>query len=212
MNEVMVVEDNLVASKLIAEVVAETGFHCGRVCRSAEIALEALRSGYAPDINLPRIDGISAVPLIKESRPDAEIIIQTVFEDPDTIVRAIRAGVSGYILKGTGGQEFARALREVVEGGSPLSPIVARKVLRAFQYWTDEGETSVDRASAPLLSELTGREREILEKLIQGFSYRDIGFELGISVNTVNSHLRKIYEKLRVNSRAEAVGSPIRSG
>lgn len=209
MPEVMIIEDNLVACELIAEVIEETGFYKGKTFHSAEDALESLKLGYTPqiillDIHLPGIDGISAIPLIKAICPSTEIIIQTVFEEPEIIMSAIRAGISGYILKGTKRNELRWALQNVTEGGSPLSPIVARTVLRAFSTnHTKQLETTSTVSTKMKI--LTLREQEILDKLIQGYSYRDIGFELNISPNTVNSHLRSVYEKLRVNTRAEAV-------
>lgn len=211
MHDVMIVEDNPTARDLIARSVAKAGYRCDKRCGTAESAIAELRSGCRPDIilldvHLPGIDGIAAIPLIRELCPSAEIIIQTVFEDPETILRAIKAGVSGYLLKDAGLNELAQALQTVEKGGSPLSPIVARKVLRSFlSSGAIPNRSPIDARACPTLESLTKREGEILEKLIQGFSYREIGFELGISVHTVNSHLRKVYEKLRVNSRSEAV-------
>lgn len=209
MPEVMIVEDNPVASELIAEAVEEIGFNRGKTFQSAEEALEALRLGYTPhiillDIHLPGMDGISAIPLIRAICPTTEIVIQTVFEEPDIIISAIRAGISGYILKGITRKELRWALQNVMEGGSPLSPIVARTVLRAFSSNPGLHSTKSETISTKLKA-LTLREQEILDKLIQGYSYKDIGFELNISPNTVNSHLRSVYEKLCVNTRAEAV-------
>lgn len=205
MREVMIVEDESLTRRLLAEAARESGFSVVAACPSAEAALEVLAKGCRPDLvlldlQLPGMDGISALPLLRGALPQTEIVVQTVFEDPETILKAIRAGVSGYLLKGLSTAELGKALEDVLSGGSPLSPRVARKVLGAF---TGRGRSSPMAQEA--LAGLTEREAQILDKLIQGYSYKDIGFELGIATNTVNSHLRRVYEKLRVNSRSEAV-------
>jgi len=137
--------------------------------------------------------------------PDLEIMIQTVFEDTSTIVSAIKAGASGYILKASTRDDITRAIMEVKKGGSFLSGKIARKIFQEFQ-----SSDTTDAASIETFL-LTAREEEILRELIRGATYKEIASRLDISIHTVNNHIRKIYEKLRVNSRGEAVARAIGS-
>lgn len=151
------------------------------------------------DIQMPNVDGIEGVRLIKSFRPEINIIMQTIFEDDDNVFESIKAGACGYILKKASPEKIAEAIRDAAAGGSPMTPSVANKILRYFQQ--NKISNHYD---------LTSREREMLGHLIEGLSYKMIADKCGISFHTVNSHLRKIYEKLHVHSSGEAVSKAIR--
>lgn len=153
------------------------------------------------DIKMPEVSGIEAVKIIKAEYPGLQILMQTVFEDEDKVFAAICAGASGYILKGTAPDEILEAIAEVYAGGSPMSPSIARKVLSFFR--------SVHQPE-PEFYDLSKREKEILKCLVDGHSYKMIAETCFISINTVNSHIRKIYDKLHVNSSQEAVSKALR--
>jgi DNA-binding NarL/FixJ family response regulator len=153
------------------------------------------------DIKMPEVSGIEAVQIIKKEHPTIQIMMQTVFEDDDKVFAAICAGASGYILKGTSPGKVLEAIAEVYTGGSPMSPSVARKVLTFFRsHQTVQTE----------FYDLSKREKEILKYLVEGHSYKMIAEACFISFNTVNAHLRKIYEKLHVNSSQEAISKALR--
>jgi DNA-binding NarL/FixJ family response regulator len=153
------------------------------------------------DINMPGISGIEAVQLIKEKFPDVQIMMQTVFEDNDKIFAAICAGASGYMLKKTAPQKMIEAIRETCHGGAPMTASVAVKVLQMFR------SQSFGRKNEFL--DLSGREKEILALLVQGKSYKIVASECFISIDTVSTHVRHIYEKLHVHSKSEAVAKAI---
>ncbi len=210
MISVVIIEDNEVAAGLLREYIESDDICVSAVYSSGEDALERISQGGLPDvfmvdIGLPGISGVEVTRRIKDLYPDAEIIIQTIFEDTGTIIDAIKAGASGYILKASPRDETIRALREVVQGGSFLSGKIARKILVEFNAMeTGAGQTdNLDAYS------LTPREKEIIEELIRGSSYKEIAALIGISVHTVNNHIRKIYEKMRVHSRGEAVAKAL---
>jgi RNA polymerase sigma factor (sigma-70 family) len=152
------------------------------------------------DINIPGVNGIEAVRLIKEKYPQVNICMQTVFEDEDKIFASLCNGASGYILKSSTPAKVVQAIREVAEGGSFFSASVARKVLNSFQGVSISGS----------FEQLSDREKEILKLLVEGMSYKLIADKLNISYETVHSHIKKIYEKLHVNSKSEAVVKAIR--
>jgi DNA-binding NarL/FixJ family response regulator len=152
------------------------------------------------DINIPGVNGIEAVRLIKEKFPQVNICMQTVFEDEDKIFASLCHGASGYILKSSTPAKVVQAIREVAEGGSFFSASVARKVLHSFQGVSISGS----------FEQLSDREKEILKQLVEGMSYKLIADKLNISYETVHSHIKKIYEKLHVNSKSEAVVKAIR--
>lgn len=149
------------------------------------------------DIDMPGTDGIEGLKRIKKQTPEVFIIMQTVFEDDDKIFTAIHAGANGYFLKNTKPDKLIEGIRDVLEGGAPMTPSVARKVLHMLtQQSNDKSKHSFD---------LTEREIEILLMLSKGLSYKMIADAGGITFHTVNSHLKKIYEKLHVHSATEAV-------
>ena len=154
------------------------------------------------DINMPGISGIEAVKVIKEKFPNVYILMQTVFDDNDKIFAAICAGASGYMLKKTTPQKMLEAIKETYQGGAPMTPSVAVKVLQMFRV-----QTGVEKNEFIDLSE---REKEILSLLVKGKSYKAVASACFISIDTVSTHVRHIYEKLHVHSKSEAVAKAIR--
>jgi DNA-binding NarL/FixJ family response regulator len=153
------------------------------------------------DIGMPGINGVIATGLIKSNFPHVRILIQTVFEDENNIFEAIRAGASGYLLKKSQSSKIVEAINEVYAGGAPMNARVAEKVLNFFRTInipTDKADYGLSK-----------RELEVLECLVKGKSYKMIGEEMSITYNTVNSHIKKIYEKLHVHSVGEAVSKAI---
>lgn len=148
------------------------------------------------DIDMPMKDGISAVPEIKEIHPDVSIIMYTQFEDDDKLFRSICAGADGYVLKKTSPSKLFEALDEVRNGGAPMSPSIAFKVLSSFREKTKPFGKKYD---------LTNREQELLQLLVKGYSVKLIASELFIAFDTARTHLRNIYRKLHVNCGKEAI-------
>jgi DNA-binding NarL/FixJ family response regulator len=154
------------------------------------------------DIQMPNVDGIEGVKLIKKHFPSVKVIMQTVFEDDDKVFESLRNGASGYILKKASPEKILEAIIDVQEGGAPISPAIASKVLSFF-----------NRLQPPPTGEdfsLTPREKEILSLLVDGLSYKMIADKCSISIFTVNAHVRKIYEKLQVHSATEAAAKASR--
>ncbi|MCM4159819.1 response regulator transcription factor [Antarcticibacterium flavum] len=148
------------------------------------------------DIDMPGMDGISALPVIKGVDPGISIIMYTQFEDDDKLFKSLCAGADGYILKSTSPMHLFDSIEEVRKGGVPLSPAIARKVLHFFQ---GDPRESGDKFG------LTEREREVLKLLVKGYSIKMIAAELNIAYDTTRSHLRNIYNKLHVNCGKEAI-------
>ena len=176
------------------------GFQCSATYESAEEALRHLPA-YRPDvvlmdIQLPKMSGIECVEKLKEKIPDAQVIMLTVYEDDENVFKSIVAGATGYILKRTPPAELLEAIKEVHEGGSPMSDQIARKVVQAFQQM---GKSSKETEN------LSDREMEILSYLAKGYQDKEIADQLFLSIKTVRTHLRNIYQKLHVRSRTEAV-------
>ena len=155
------------------------------------------------DIEMPGMNGIEAVQLIKKEFPQVQVLMQTVFEDDDRVFDSICAGASGYILKNHLNTKLVDAIKELQFGGSPMSPSIARKVLNKLQ------QTPEIKPVATPDYQLTPREKEVLGCLVNGLSYKMIGAELHISYETVRSHVKKIYEKLHVASLTEVVAKAI---
>jgi len=152
------------------------------------------------DIDMPHVNGIEGLQLVKKQFPEVKILMQTVFEDDDKIFAAICAGADGYILKKTPPAKLIDAISEVVSGGAPMTPTVARQVLQLFNNRNKKSSTDFN---------LTDREHEILSMLVQGLSYKMIADKCNVSYSTVNSHITHIYEKLHVKSGTEAVAKAI---
>ena len=149
------------------------------------------------DIDLPGMNGIDAVKIIHGKFPSIRVLMQTVFDDNDKIFAAIRAGASGYILKKATPAKIIEAIRETYNGGAPMTPSIAEKVLNMFRIQTQQ--TQAEKI------DLSDREKEILTLLVKGKSYKMIAADCFISFDTVNSHIKNIYEKLHVHSKSEAV-------
>jgi DNA-binding NarL/FixJ family response regulator len=157
------------------------------------------------DIDMPGMNGIEATSLLRLNQIEVPILIQTIFEADEKVFQAICAGANGYILKQTSPARLLECLKECVEGGSPMTPLIASKVLKLFR----------EKHSWPAKSEavdLSIREREILALLTEGLSYKMIGDKCHISYETVHSHIKKIYKKLHVNSVSEAVSKALKQG
>jgi DNA-binding NarL/FixJ family response regulator len=155
------------------------------------------------DIQMPGINGIEAVGMLIEKYPRLKILMQTIFEDEDKIFQSILAGASGYILKNTSPARILEFIKETYEGGAPMSPSVATKVLKMVS----------EKASSakPTHFNLSEREKEVLTALVEGMSYKMIADACYISLDTVRSHIKNIYEKLHVHSKGEAVAKAIKS-
>jgi DNA-binding NarL/FixJ family response regulator len=197
---VALVEDDAKTRSLIADLLRQAGFACGPICADAEAAqrmlVEAQPDMVLMDIDLPGASGIECVRLLKPMLPNTRFVMLTVFDDPESIFEALAAGAIGYILKRSAAADLVAALRDVVAGGSPMTSSVARKVVMSFQR-EREGAQEIDR--------LSQRENQVLRLLAQGRMYKEIADTLGITSNTVSCYIRRIYEKLHVRSRMEAV-------
>ncbi|MBL0355521.1 MAG: response regulator transcription factor [Chitinophagaceae bacterium] len=148
------------------------------------------------DIQLPGIDGIECIRKLKFIHPRMQFMVLTVYDNADTIFKALRAGANSYILKSTPPERIIEAINELYNGGSPISSEIARKVIAAFQLKENGNE---------FFQHLSKREQEMLEQLSHGFRYKEIADNLFVSTETVRTHIRNIYEKLQVNSRIEAL-------
>lgn len=201
---VAIVEDHAATRNLWEKILNQTeGFQCVGKFRDAEAAVDALPK-LSPevvlvDINLPGISGIECVRRLKLQIPDTQFVIVTAYHDADHIFEALAAGATGYLTKSAEPEELLQAIRDVKAGGSPMSSVIARKVVQSFQ------PKASPAPSASPESTLTAREREVLDLLVKGKLYKEIANELGVSVPTVDFHIRHIYAKLHVHSRAEAV-------
>lgn len=184
------------------------GFRCLKVYGSAPAALDGLvvdpPDVVLMDINMAGMDGIQCVARLKQLMPDLQILMLTVYDDTDRIFKALAAGASGYLLKRSKPSKLLEAIEEVHEGGSPMSSSIARKVVASFQKIGPQGE------KPPNPAHLSPREETVLNLLSKGFTYKQIADELGISIDTIRTYLRRIYEKLHVQSRTEAVAKYLR--
>ena len=199
---VSIIEDDSQARQILGDWIRRAeGFRFVSEHANAESAVAGL-PGEKPqvvltDINLPGMNGIECVRKLKPLLPEVQFVMLTVYEDADHIFHALAAGATGYLLKQTPRHELLGALKQVHSGGSPMTSNIARKVVQSFQQHTP--------ASISEAAELSGREREVLDLLARGFLYKEIAESLGISLPTVNTYIRRIYEKLHVRSRAQAV-------
>ncbi len=155
------------------------------------------------DIGLPGMSGIQGIRILHEKYPDLVLLVLTVYEDDERIFAALCAGASGYLLKKTPPERLLTSIQEAVSGGAPMSPEIARRVVEFFR----------NRRAAPSASHpLSPQEKRLLQLLVEGHHYKTAAAEMGITVNTVSFHLRRIYEKLQVHSKSEAVARALRDG
>jgi DNA-binding NarL/FixJ family response regulator len=204
---VLLVEDDArLRSRLAAVLRRRPDLRIVGEVETAEEALALLRQGLGVDValvdlGLPGMPGQELISIAKATWPRVELLVLTGFADDDSIYEALRAGATGYLLKDAGPAAIAAAIDEVCDGGAPMSPAIARRVLAGFHARHEDPE-----------SDLTPRERQVLDLLTRGGSYPLIGQALGISTNTVQSHIRSIYRKLQVSTKSEATLVAIRRG
>ena len=199
-----IVEDDLVLRTTLARIINDRpGFQCVATCASAEEALKKLPplkpAVIIMDLNLPVMTGIECTRRMSALLPRTPIIILTMYEDGELIFRALQAGASGYLIKRSKSDEVLAAIKEAHEGGAPMSSHIARRVVQSFRAPPPAADTAAVKAV------LNDRENDLLHYLSEGFSNKEIADKLNISVPTVRTHLRHIYEKLHVRSRTEAV-------
>jgi DNA-binding NarL/FixJ family response regulator len=172
----------------------------------AETALREI-PGHPPDvvimdINLPGIDGVECVRQLKSAQPSLQVLMLTVYEDSDSLFNSLKAGASGYLLKRTASSRLLESIHDVYDGGSPMTPQLARRVVQLFAKPGNEDED---------VARLTAGEKEFLEQLAKGYAYKEIADRMKISIDTVRSYVRTVYEKLHVHSRTEAVVKYLRA-
>ncbi|HRH98786.1 MAG TPA: response regulator transcription factor [Prosthecobacter sp.] len=205
---IWIVEDHAAFRRTLIRVLnAETDIQCSRDFDSCEKALAALTGGDLPDlvlldVGLPGMSGLDGIRLIKERSPKTLVVILTVFEDDDKVFQAVCAGAAGYLLKTSSAAEITQSVHEALAGGSPMNPRIARRVLEMFSKF------------APKQSDygLSDREKEILQLMTTGLIKKEIADRLTLSVHTVDTYLRRIYEKLEVNTRTGAVAKALKEG
>ena len=198
---VSIVEDIEEVRESLAKLIRDsTDFLLFSTYLNAESAQKGIREEQPEivimDINLPDMSGIDCIRRIKDDCPHTQFLIYTIFEDDEKVFEALEAGASGYLLKKTPKEKIASALKELHEGGSPMSTHIARKVIQSFRLHNHLAEES---------NLLTPKEREVLELLSKGYLYKEIGDKLHISLNTVKQHIHKLYEKLHVSNRTSAI-------
>ena len=203
---VVIIEDVREVREGLAVLVNGTpGFRCAASYRTMEEALRDIDASrpdvILTDIGLPGMDGIAGTRILRERCPTAPILALSVYDDDDNVFNAICAGASGYLLKNTAPARLLESLREVVDGGAPMSPDIARRVVTLFRQF---------RPRPRAACHLTPQETELLKLMVAGHHYKTAAQVMGISANTVSFHLKHIYEKLQVHSKTEAVAKALR--
>jgi DNA-binding NarL/FixJ family response regulator len=203
---VVIIEDlREVRNGLTALIEGAIGFQCAGSYRTMEDALKGI-AGTRPgviltDIGLPGMNGIEGTRLLRERFPEVPILALSVYDDDDNVFNAICAGASGYLLKNTLPVRLLESLREVADGGAPMSPEVARRVVTVFRQFRPPDRESYH---------LTPQEMALLTLMVEGHHYKTAADAMGISINTVSFHLKQIYEKVQVHSKTEAVAKALR--
>lgn len=207
MINVGIVEDNVKIRNLIQRYLdMQESMSCKTAVDSVEDMLDHLKEHDPPDvilmdIQLPGMSGIKGIEIIKKNYPDVEIIMLTVYHDSHKIFNSLVAGASGYLLKHTSLPEIKESIENLLQGGAPMSPQIARKVIEYFNQTQPEKKPE---------SNLTAREQDIVNGLVDGLSYKLIADRYDISIDTVRAHIRNIYKKLHVNSKAEVIAKSLR--
>lgn len=198
----IVEDDSLLLNNLSLLLRGESGFVVAGAFSNAESALGAVEWGQVDvllsDIDLPGMSGVELIRAVKGKHPSLNCMALTIYEDRSTVFAAIKAGACGFLVKGASPRELIESLRELHDGGAPMSPKIARKVLLDIQG----GERPAAGEGPPLLSE---RELQILRQLERGLSYKGIAAELGISPHTVHTHIKNVYEKVHARGRADVL-------
>jgi len=203
---VAVVEDNAAFRRgLLAIFGFMPDLECVGMCPSGEEALRELprweMDVVLMDINLPGISGVETARELKRMRPATQILMLTIEDDSERVFAALRAGAAGYLLKAATPTEIIEGIQLVARGGSPMSAVIARRVVESFHGQTTPGDEK---------SNLTPREREVLQSIASGRRVKEVAADLGVSPTTVQTYLRRVYEKLQVHSQAEAVAKFLR--
>jgi DNA-binding NarL/FixJ family response regulator len=206
--QVTIIEDQReVREGLTTLIDGTSGFKCVGSFRTMEDALERIGASLPDviltDIGLPGMSGVDGIRILRDRYRDIPIVALTIYDDDDDVFNGLCAGASGYLLKNTPPARLLESLREVVDGGGPMSPEVARRVVQLFRTFRPP-----ERASY----HLSQQETEILRLLVDGHHYKTAAEKLGITVNTVSFHLRNIYAKLEVHSKTEAVAKALQKG
>jgi DNA-binding NarL/FixJ family response regulator len=204
--KVTIIEDRREIRESLSILISGTaGFECIAAYRSMEEALPRIGAKLPDvvltDIGLPGMDGIEGIKILKEKHPNLLLVMLSVYDDDERIFDALCAGACGYLLKKTPPARLLEGLREAVEGGSPISPEVARRVVSLFRDIRPPERAEYD---------LTPHEKRLLKMLVEGHNYKTAALELNVSVNTISFHMRHIYEKLQVHSKSEAVAKALR--
>ncbi|MDJ0835898.1 MAG: response regulator transcription factor [Acidobacteriota bacterium] len=199
----VVEDDDEIRQSLVALLEIWPEFNCDVDEPSAERFFEGLNTGDPPDIvlmdiGLPGMSGIEGIALLKERCPEVDILMLTIYDDPHRIFDSLRAGATGYLLKGARSAEIREALLELHHGGAPMSPRIARQVIEFF------------RPNRKTPSPLTARECEVVDGLVNGAAYKLIADQMCLSIDTVRFHIRNIYRKLHVHSKAEVISKSLR--
>jgi DNA-binding NarL/FixJ family response regulator len=208
---VSIVDDEAKLRESIATFVnGSPGFKCASGYGSAEAALKHLPADKPDvvlmDINLGEISGIECAGQLRRQFPEMQILMLTVYEDTEKIFQALAAGANGYLLKRSSPTKLLAAIREVHGGGSPMTSSIARKVVASFQKQNPAAD-----AASEAKGQLSPREQAVLDGLAKGWTYKQLASELDISIDTIRTYIRRIYEKLHVQSRTEAVAKYMRS-
>jgi len=203
---VAIIEDRREIREGLAMLIDGTdGYTCVSAFPSMEDAIAGIHRNLPQvalvDIGLPGMSGIEGIAILKERHPELALLMLSVYDDDERIFKALCAGACGYLLKKTPPARLLESIREVIGGGAPMSPVVARKVISLFREFRPPAEAEYH---------LTPHETKLLRMLVDGYNYKTLAAELGVSINTISFHMRRIYEKLQVHSKSEAVSKALR--